>query len=180
MKRSEQLIGFLELELKNRSEVIVGLTNSRDFWREKAIAVEDDLAEARKCAEIMQKAAFEYQAELAALKAQEPAAWIKKDVLATLTGDECCYAFGKQNPVGNLAPLYAAPVVSAEQQGIAVSTNWLKRIHRDLDACQKLIWANLRGCDPSYYEDAQERLREIDAMLAAAPAPSTTEGQGDE
>ena len=53
-----------------------------------------------------------------------------------------------------------------------VTTDWLKRIHRDLDACQKLIWANLRGCDPSYYEDAQERLREIDAMLAAPAAPA--------
>lgn len=51
-----------------------------------------------------------------------------------------------------------------------VSTDWLQRIHRDLDACQKLIWANLRGCDPAYCADAQARLAEIDALLAAAPA----------
>lgn len=51
-----------------------------------------------------------------------------------------------------------------------VSTDWLKFIHRDLDACQKLIWANLRGCDPAYCEDAQARLAEIDAMLAAGRA----------
>lgn len=38
-----------------------------------------------------------------------PAAWIKPDVLATLTGDECCYAFGSQNPKGSLVPLYAEP-----------------------------------------------------------------------
>ena len=49
---------------------------------------------------------------------------------------------------------------------VSVSADWLKHIHRDLDACQKLIWANLRGCDPAYCADAQERLAEIDAMLA--------------
>lgn len=37
---------------------------------------------------------------------QEPAAWIKPDVLATLRGDECCYAFGEQSPKGNLVPLF--------------------------------------------------------------------------
>ncbi len=63
-----------------------------------------------------------------------------------------------------------AELAALEDRSRVVTTDWLKRIHRDLDACQKLIWANLRGCDPSYYEDAQERLREIDAMLAAAPA----------
>lgn len=73
---------------------------------------------------------------------------------------------------GEPCPDCSAPVqqVSAPDGWRLVTTDWLKRIHRDLDACQKLIWANLRGCDPSYYEDAQERLREIDAMLAAAPA----------
>jgi len=41
---------------------------------------------------------------------KEPVAWIKPDVAATLRGDECCYAFGAQNPKGSLIPLYAAPV----------------------------------------------------------------------
>jgi hypothetical protein len=36
----------------------------------------------------------------------QPAAWIKPDVLATLRGDECCYAFGEQSPKGNLVPLF--------------------------------------------------------------------------
>jgi hypothetical protein len=36
----------------------------------------------------------------------QPAAWIKPDVLATIRGDECCYAFGEQSPKGNLVPLY--------------------------------------------------------------------------
>ena len=40
---------------------------------------------------------------------QEPVAWIKPDVAATLRGDECCYAFGEQNPKGTLIPLYASP-----------------------------------------------------------------------
>lgn len=36
----------------------------------------------------------------------QPVAWIKPDVLATLRGDECCYAFGEQSPKGNLIPLF--------------------------------------------------------------------------
>lgn len=36
----------------------------------------------------------------------KPAAWIKPDVLATLRGDECCYAFGEQSPKDNLVPLF--------------------------------------------------------------------------
>lgn len=69
-----------------------------------------------------------------------------------------------------------AELAALEDRSRVVTTDWLKRIHRDLDACQKLIWANLRGCDPSYYEDAQERLREIDAMLTAAPAAAAADG----
>ena len=49
-----------------------------------------------------------------------------------------------------------------------VPRDWLKQLHRDLDACQKLIWANLRGCDPAYCADAQARLAEIETMLATA------------
>ncbi|OEO24029.1 hypothetical protein AX279_19540 [Pseudomonas sp. J237] len=49
-----------------------------------------------------------------------------------------------------------------------VPVDQLKKIHRDLDACQKLIWANMRGCDPAYYEDALVSLAHIEAMLAAA------------
>ena len=41
---AEQLIACLEGEIAKRDEVIVGLTNSRDFWREKAIAADDELA----------------------------------------------------------------------------------------------------------------------------------------
>lgn len=43
----------------------------------------------------------------------EPVAWIKPEVAATLRKDDCCYAFGSQNPKGSLIPLYAeqpAPV----------------------------------------------------------------------
>src|SRR5690554_874600 len=54
-----------------------------------------------------------------------------------------------------------------------VTVKWLKRIHLDLDACQKAIWGNLQGCDPAYYKDAQERLAEIDAILSATPQPES-------
>lgn len=59
-----------------------------------------------------------------------------------------------------------------------VSVQQLQKIHRDLDACQKVIW--LAGCrprvpsgfDPAYVTDAQERLKEIEALLTAQDAPS--------
>jgi hypothetical protein len=68
-----------------------------------------------------------------------------------------------------------------------VSVEQLKKIHRDLDACQKVIW--LAGCrprvpngfDPSYVTEAQERLKEIEALLAEqlqidqTPLPITCE-----
>lgn len=72
------------------------------------------------------------------------------------------------------------PKVSAEKATTPdelrlVSVEQLKKIHRDLDACQKVIW--LAGCgprgygfDPSYVTDAQERLKEIEAALEEPPA----------
>ena len=59
---------------------------------------------------------------------------------------------------------------------VRVTADWLKTVHRDLDACQKVIW--LAGCrprvpggfDPAYCEDAQARLKEIDEHIARAQA----------
>lgn len=56
-----------------------------------------------------------------------------------------------------------------------VSHEQLKKWHRDLDACQKVIW--LSGCrpqvpggfDPAYCTDAQASLKEIEAVMAAPP-----------
>jgi hypothetical protein len=55
---------------------------------------------------------------------------------------------------------------------VNVSIDWLKQVHRDLDACQKVIWlAGVKppghGFDPAYCTDAQARLAEIDALIAA-------------
>jgi hypothetical protein len=61
-----------------------------------------------------------------------------------------------------------------------VARDWLKHIYRDLDSCQKVIWANMPGCDPSYYKDAQARLAEIDAMLSAAPPPAVEPAHSDD
>lgn len=47
-----------------------------------------------------------------------------------------------------------------------VSVEQLQKIHRDLDACQKVIWL-AGGFDPAYVADAQERLKEIEALLSA-------------
>lgn len=58
-----------------------------------------------------------------------------------------------------------------------VSVQQLQKIHRDLDACQKVIWlAGVKprgyGFDPSYVTDAQARLKEIETLLTAQDAPS--------
>lgn len=61
--------------------------------------------------------------------------------------------------------------LAAEQPDtVRVPVETLQHIHRDLDACQKVIW--LAGCrprgygfDPAYVSDAQARLKEIEALL---------------
>jgi len=53
---------------------------------------------------------------------------------------------------------------------VMIDREFLERIHRDLDACQKVIWLGLRGADPSYCADAQAGLKEIDELLAT-PTP---------
>lgn len=57
-----------------------------------------------------------------------------------------------------------------------VSVEQLKKIHRELDACQKVIW--LAGCrpqvpsgfDPAYVTGAQEQLKQIEAVIEERPA----------
>lgn len=58
-----------------------------------------------------------------------------------------------------------------------VSVQQLQKIHRDLDACQKVIWL-AGGFDEAYVTDAQERLKEIEALLAA-PLPAALHGLND-
>lgn len=127
-----------------------------------------------------------YAAPVSEAKAQGVVQWPEADEIMQMAFEEgqpaddasgYCFELEEfdlfiERLMSEVARLNAAPVqqVSVPDGSRLVTTDWLKRINRDLDACQKLIWANLRGCDPSYYEDAQERLREIDAMLAAAPA----------
>jgi len=65
----------------------------------------------------------------------------------------------------------ARAMLAAEQPDtVRVPVETLQHIHRDLDACQKVIW--LAGCrprgygfDPAYVSDAQARLKEIEALL---------------
>ena len=93
---AEQLIACLEGEIAKRDEVIVGLTNSRDFWREKAIAADD---------------------ELAALKAQEPVAWISKDgTYAEASTKSTVYG-------SHTLPLYAEPV-PVENAQVVMPERW--------------------------------------------------------
>jgi hypothetical protein len=115
--------------------------------------------------------------------AGKPVAWMKFDGSRVLTSDvkekaEQRTLEGKEECAFYNIPLYTAPPAAAhgdEAPGtVRVTADWLKTVHRDLDACQKVIW--LAGCrprvpggfDPAYCEDAQERLKEIDEQIARA------------
>lgn len=66
-------------------------------------------------------------------------------------------------------------------QHISVPLEQLKKWHRDLDACQKVIW--LAGCrprvpggfDPAYVEDAQASIAQMDAAMSAPQPPAVGE-----
>jgi len=45
-----------------------------------------------------------------------------------------------------------------------VTVEQLNKIHRELDACQKVIWLR-GGFDPAYVTDAQEQLKVIEALM---------------
>ncbi|MBH3426171.1 hypothetical protein [Pseudomonas alkylphenolica] len=57
---------------------------------------------------------------------------------------------------------------SNTEQMVSVPASKLKKIHRDLDACQKVIWLR-GGFDPAYCKDAQDSLKDIDALLIQPP-----------
>jgi hypothetical protein len=192
MNKSEQLISCLEGEIKARDTRISELERYKRFESLYAEAEREtaqlraELARVTKADAHYQAEALRLAAELAALKAQEPAGFAildndtgkilphaaffmdraKAEKLAALTG-EC-----------SVASLYAAPVVSAEQQGVADGWKWVpvELTPEMLDAGNEA--ARSGGCD--LYGLKRELLNGWAAMLAATPAPSTTEGQGDE
>jgi hypothetical protein len=64
-----------------------------------------------------------------------------------------------------------------ETNNAAVSGEWkpvpmalLKKWHRDMDACQKVMWLR-GGFDPAYCLDAQDCLKEMEGVLATALPP---------
>jgi len=129
------------------------------------------------------------RAELADLKAQEPVAWFtddrESDKSAT-TYDKAVAERWKVKgwPVGKL---YAAPVVSAEPQGVADVAPGLELAAKHLENEASEYAYRFASYDPEtgatefrsnaqddYYNELHERAAEIRAL---APAPSTTEGQ---
>lgn len=131
------------------------------------------------------------RAELAALKAQEPV-MSARDVITSTIGFE--FLPGELQTVNSddlvavvhAARLYAAPVVSAEQQWVADGWKLVPVV-----PTMAMLDARRDDCDSfvveadEYYFPDRNNARAFAAyvyqqMLAAAPTPSTTEGQGDE
>lgn len=69
-------------------------------------------------------------------------------------------------------PAQQSPAAAIPEESVTVSIDELKRIHRDLDACQKVIGL-AGGFDPAYCTDAQESLLLLNAMLSASPKENT-------
>ena len=65
---------------------------------------------------------------------------------------------------------------SNTEQMVSVLASKLKKIHRDLDACQKVIWLR-GGFDPAYCKDALDSLKDIDALLVQPGAQRLGEPQ---
>jgi hypothetical protein len=110
------------------------------------------------------------RAELAALRAQEPMMSAREVITNTigfefLPGELQTVNSDDLVAVVHAARLYAAPVVSAEQQGVA---------HGYLVVPRELANIAALHLENSCYTETGKRFR---ALLAAAPAPSTTEGK---
>lgn len=96
-----------------RRQQATGNENEKfEAWREDQIAAlirmgYPDAAKAFRELGSVQWAGWQGRANLATQQKGQPVAWIKPDVAKTLQKDECCYAFGGQNPAGTLIPLYS-------------------------------------------------------------------------
>lgn len=142
-----------------------------DDWRRGAKAEADAGDEARaECRQL--------RAELAALKAQEPVVMdVLRDVADSLRHFMGVFGQGRikdGKALDAADSLLAAPVVSAEQQGVAdgwklVPAEPTQEMNNAFHAAIS-TWLEEIGHDDDVYK----------AMLAAAPAPSTTEGRGDD
>lgn len=110
--------------------------------------------------------------------AGEPIAWMHEDELPERYPYDAMFPFSKVD-FARMFPVFGPPAAAHGDEApgtVRVTADWLKKVHRDLDACQKVIW--LAGCrprvpggfDPAYCEDAQARLKEIDEHIARAQA----------
>jgi hypothetical protein len=73
---------------------------------------------------------------------------------------------------------YRDTAMPEETKNAALSGEWklvpmaqLKKWHRDMDACQKVMWLR-GGFDPAYCMDAQGCLKEMEGVLAASVPPT--------
>jgi hypothetical protein len=76
---------------------------------------------------------------------------------------------------GYWTPWHLAEAATVAPGSVAITAAQLQSIHRDLDACQKVIWLagtgpHGFGFDPAYVNDAKARLGEIEALLVTAAA----------
>ena len=147
--RAEQLIACLEGEIAKRDARIAGL--------------EAELVEARKCAEIMQQSAFAYQAELSAIKAQEPAfMWHKgatedeSEVVDVDCACPCC------------VPLYAAPVSEAKAQGVVMPERDAV-IRKAVGMCNRIPGSTTWNAAEFAYDELADRINATPVQQVSVP-----------
>ena len=121
MNKAEELIACLEGEIAKRDETIARLEPQLN----RAIQANYDLREELAACRVAVENCEVFRAELAAIKAQEPVAYISgcyRDVIGgksdrTPLGAEL--AFVNMGWIGQI-PLYAAPVSEAKAQGVVM------------------------------------------------------------
>lgn len=108
----------------------------------------------------LQLMAERFGVQIAALKQQSAGVVLPRAALpADGSYDYCQGHFDALREVVRLNP-------PGDPTMVKVPRELMRKIHRDLDACQKVIWSGLRGADPAYCADAQECLAAIDDLLA--------------
>lgn len=108
-----ELLELLMRDLNGGGQQLTGTEHMRAYRELHALLDAPENVQRWVTVEAFIRVCDELEGFKAAQPHGEPVAWIKPDVAKTLSRDECCYAFGSQNPKGTLIPLYAeqpAPV----------------------------------------------------------------------
>ncbi len=164
--RTDELIACLEGEIAKRDEELAACrvsVENCEVFRARIAELEARIVELHNDASYYAARNEELRAELAALKAQEPVAWVGAI-------EDCASLFVTEPKLWKATPLYAAPVSEAKTQGVV---QW-----PEADEIMQMAFEEGQPADDAsgYYFELEEfdlfieRLMSEVARLNAAPA----------